>query len=75
MGQLEDGGGGNRTPGHLLSSPIPTGTGKTVVALHIVFWFHKCNDQVLDSSERRRSGPHILYCGPSNKSVDVLAGA
>lgn len=52
----------------------PPGTGKTVVALHIVFWFHKCNDQVLDGSERRRSGPHILYCGPSNKSVDVLAG-
>ncbi|XP_021110909.1 helicase with zinc finger domain 2 isoform X2 [Heterocephalus glaber] len=57
----------------------PPGTGKTFVGLHIVFWFHKSNQEQVP---RRRSsdgeeplqGPCILYCGPSNKSVDVLAG-
>ncbi|XP_054994475.1 helicase with zinc finger domain 2 isoform X2 [Sorex araneus] len=57
----------------------PPGTGKTVVALHIVFWFHKSNEEraLARSGPGRRKypgGPHILYCGPSNKSVDVLAG-
>ncbi|XP_012659425.2 helicase with zinc finger domain 2 isoform X1 [Otolemur garnettii] len=57
----------------------PPGTGKTVVGLHIIYWFHKSNQE-----ERQPSGtpggengprdPCILYCGPSNKSVDVLAG-
>ncbi|XP_007952888.2 helicase with zinc finger domain 2 [Orycteropus afer afer] len=50
----------------------PPGTGKTVVGLHIVFWFHKCNQG--PAPARGRGGPCILYCGPSNKSVDVLAG-
>lgn len=56
-----------------------TGTGKTVVGLHIIYWFHRSNqEQVLTSNgphgEERLGGPCILYCGPSNKSVDVLAG-
>ncbi|XP_023598365.1 LOW QUALITY PROTEIN: helicase with zinc finger domain 2 [Trichechus manatus latirostris] len=51
----------------------PPGTGKTVVGLHIVFWFHKSN-QALVPAGNRQSVPCILYCGPSNKSVDVLAG-
>ncbi|KFO37510.1 Peroxisomal proliferator-activated receptor A-interacting complex 285 kDa protein [Fukomys damarensis] len=57
----------------------PPGTGKTFVGLHIIFWFHKSN---LEQVPIRRSpdggepleGPCVLYCGPSNKSVDVLAG-
>ncbi|XP_075384425.1 3'-5' exoribonuclease HELZ2 isoform X2 [Tenrec ecaudatus] len=48
----------------------PPGTGKTVVGLHIVFWFHKSNQEL----GRSQGCPCILYCGPSNKSVDVLAG-
>ncbi|XP_062966378.1 3'-5' exoribonuclease HELZ2 [Cynocephalus volans] len=57
----------------------PPGTGKTVVGLHIIFWFHKSNqEQVQPSSapdgEQQLRGPCILYCGPSNKSVDVMAG-
>uniref|UniRef100_A0A663MTN0 Helicase with zinc finger 2 n=1 Tax=Athene cunicularia TaxID=194338 RepID=A0A663MTN0_ATHCN len=56
------------------------GTGKTVVGTHIVYWFHNLNQENAEkeqppSSEeeklnRRKS---ILYCGPSNKSVDVVA--
>nr|XP_055162069.1 helicase with zinc finger domain 2 isoform X2 [Nyctereutes procyonoides] len=56
----------------------PPGTGKTVVAFHIVFWFHKSNEEQTGACdaprEKQLGGPCILYCGPSNKSVDVLAG-
>ncbi|XP_039092997.1 helicase with zinc finger domain 2 isoform X3 [Hyaena hyaena] len=57
----------------------PPGAGKTVVGFHIVFWFHKSNEEQVRASgppsgEEQPEGPCILYCGPSNKSVDVLAG-
>lgn len=57
----------------------PPGTGKTVVGLHIVFWFHKANEEPVRAGgeaegERRPRNACVLYCGPSNKSVDVLAG-
>lgn len=60
--------------------PLPAGAGKTVVGFHIVFWFHKSNEEQVGacappSEEKQPGGPCILYCGPSNKSVDVLAGA
>ncbi|KAM9284821.1 3'-5' exoribonuclease HELZ2 isoform 1-T1 [Morus bassanus] len=58
----------------------PPGTGKTVVGTHIVYWFHKLNEesiekeQTLPSEEGKPKGRKcILYCGPSNKSVDVVA--
>ncbi|KAH0619282.1 hypothetical protein JD844_019207 [Phrynosoma platyrhinos] len=56
----------------------PPGTGKTVVGTHIVYWFHQLNlenqkkDPTLDDADKAKN--HILYCGPSNKSVDVVAG-
>ncbi|XP_047396940.1 helicase with zinc finger domain 2 isoform X2 [Sciurus carolinensis] len=57
----------------------PPGTGKTVVGLHIIFWL--CQSHQEQESTRSHpgragqpGGPHILYCGPSNKSVDVMAG-
>ncbi|XP_072852771.2 3'-5' exoribonuclease HELZ2 [Pogona vitticeps] len=55
----------------------PPGTGKTVVGTHIVYWFHQLNrefkgkEQNLDDLAKAKA--HILYCGPSNKSVDVVA--
>ncbi|XP_036757595.2 helicase with zinc finger domain 2 isoform X2 [Manis pentadactyla] len=57
----------------------PPGTGKTVVGFHIVWWFHKSNEEHVPSCgppsrEKQLGGPCILYCGPSNKSVDVVAG-
>ncbi|NXI93855.1 HELZ2 Helicase, partial [Psophia crepitans] len=58
----------------------PPGTGKTVVGTHIVYWFHKLNEenvqkeQTPSSEEEKPTGRKcILYCGPSNKSVDVVA--
>uniref|UniRef100_A0A672LAH9 Helicase with zinc finger 2, transcriptional coactivator n=1 Tax=Sinocyclocheilus grahami TaxID=75366 RepID=A0A672LAH9_SINGR len=50
----------------------PPGTGKTVVGVHIVYWLLKNIQQLpATSSEKKRA---VLYCGPSNKSVDVVAG-
>nr|XP_056700890.1 helicase with zinc finger domain 2 [Euleptes europaea] len=58
----------------------PPGTGKTVVGFHIVYWFCQLNQEKLNKEDRKKdSSPgdevqsHILYCGPSNKSVDVVA--
>ncbi|XP_063152940.1 3'-5' exoribonuclease HELZ2 [Candoia aspera] len=55
----------------------PPGTGKTVVGAHIVYWLHQLNQErsgnkgTPDDVSEAKS--HILYCGPSNKSVDVIA--
>ncbi|KAK2889663.1 hypothetical protein Q8A67_015038 [Cirrhinus molitorella] len=49
----------------------PPGTGKTVVGVHIVYWLLKNTQLSASSSHKKRA---VLYCGPSNKSVDVVAG-
>ncbi|NWH22194.1 helicase with zinc finger domain 2 isoform X1 [Grus americana] len=58
----------------------PPGTGKTVVGTHIVYWFHKLNGESVEKEQTPSSEEEmpkrrkcILYCGPSNKSVDVVA--
>ncbi|NXA03504.1 HELZ2 Helicase, partial [Sapayoa aenigma] len=58
----------------------PPGTGKTVVGTHIVYWFHKLNEDSIEQDktpcledEKSKKRKCILYCGPSNKSVDVVA--
>ncbi|XP_038605944.1 helicase with zinc finger domain 2 [Tachyglossus aculeatus] len=59
----------------------PPGTGKTVVGVHIVYWFHQLNQekqqdwQPLEGEKKKKETKEkcILYCGPSNKSVDVVA--
>ncbi|XP_053571921.1 helicase with zinc finger domain 2 [Bombina bombina] len=60
----------------------PPGTGKTVVGVHVVYWFHKMNANLQEEEEKeeteeteeKSSGRRvIMYCGPSNKSVDVVA--
>ncbi|KAK6471888.1 helicase with zinc finger domain 2-like [Huso huso] len=58
----------------------PPGTGKTVVGVHIVYWFHKMNLEASNAKKTRETNEAeetkktcILYCGPSNKSVDVVA--
>ncbi|XP_068674039.1 3'-5' exoribonuclease HELZ2-like [Montipora foliosa] len=66
----------------------PPGTGKTVTGVHIAYWFTKrnmqlraqvgeCNDLAVDSNSsqhtKRLAPPQVIYCGPSNKSVDVVA--
>ncbi|XP_059415587.1 helicase with zinc finger domain 2 [Carassius carassius] len=50
----------------------PPGTGKTVVGVHIVYWFLKNTQQLPDTNSQKKRA--VLYCGPSNKSVDVVAG-
>uniref|UniRef100_A0A5F8GV91 RNA helicase n=1 Tax=Monodelphis domestica TaxID=13616 RepID=A0A5F8GV91_MONDO len=58
----------------------PPGTGKTVVGVHIVYWFNKLNQEKpetdplpLTGDNKNRGEKCILYCGPSNKSVDVVS--
>ncbi|XP_063044371.1 3'-5' exoribonuclease HELZ2-like [Engraulis encrasicolus] len=63
----------------------PPGTGKTVVGVHIVYHFFQKNREHQSTSsksllkEKENSGKSppkkraILYCGPSNKSVDIVA--
>uniref|UniRef100_A0A8C0ARP4 Helicase with zinc finger 2 n=1 Tax=Buteo japonicus TaxID=224669 RepID=A0A8C0ARP4_9AVES len=58
----------------------PPGTGKTVVGTHIVYWFHKLNEETVEKDqipasekEKPKGRKCILYCGPSHKSVDVVA--
>ncbi|XP_069099387.1 3'-5' exoribonuclease HELZ2 isoform X1 [Pleurodeles waltl] len=58
----------------------PPGTGKTFVGVHIVYWFHQLNQEreqqqvpVPLANGDGRVNRSILYCGPSNKSVDVVA--
>ncbi|XP_025971845.2 3'-5' exoribonuclease HELZ2 [Dromaius novaehollandiae] len=58
----------------------PPGTGKTVVGTHIVYWFHKLNQEIIEKEQPQsldegegKANKCILYCGPSNKSVDVVA--
>ncbi|XP_030643380.1 helicase with zinc finger domain 2 [Chanos chanos] len=54
----------------------PPGTGKTVVGAYIVYWFFKLNSVTAskprDPKEKEKKEV-ILYCGPSNKSVDVVS--
>ncbi|KAM3922801.1 3'-5' exoribonuclease HELZ2 [Leptodactylus fuscus] len=53
----------------------PPGTGKTIVGAHLVYWFNKVNQDLepMTTDEAEMSGRRVLmYCGPSNKSVDVI---
>ncbi|XP_026145910.1 helicase with zinc finger domain 2-like [Carassius auratus] len=54
----------------------PPGTGKTVVGAYIVYWFSQLNTKnpwKLKDVKDKEKREVILYCGPSNKSVDVVA--
>ena len=49
----------------------PPGTGKTVTGAYLVYFFSQHNQLLPETGDR---SPQILYCGPSNKSVDVITG-
>ncbi|KAL9956680.1 hypothetical protein ACROYT_G038197 [Oculina patagonica] len=58
----------------------PPGTGKTITGVHIAYWFAAINrqntpvDRTTQAEEiPDKAPPQVLYCGPSNKSVDVVA--
>lgn len=54
----------------------PPGTGKTIVGVYLVCKFFELNSQTprvdVDPKDKNKREV-ILYCGPSNKSVDVVA--
>ncbi|XP_033628979.1 uncharacterized protein LOC117291425 isoform X1 [Asterias rubens] len=49
----------------------PPGTGKTITGAHLAYFFTNMNKSLPPSAKGR---PQVLYCGPSNKSVDVISG-
>ncbi|XP_022797854.1 uncharacterized protein LOC111336086, partial [Stylophora pistillata] len=61
----------------------PPGTGKTVTGVHIAYWFAEQNKTKscklleketgeTENDGAHKSPPQVIYCGPSNKSVDVV---
>ncbi|XP_063072287.1 3'-5' exoribonuclease HELZ2 [Engraulis encrasicolus] len=48
----------------------PPGTGKTVVGAYIAYWFQKLLETAVEHSDKKEV---VMYCGPSHKSVDVVA--
>ena len=50
----------------------PPGTGKTITGVRLAYIFAEINRQ--RRTDEPRIQPQVLYCGPSNKSVDVVAG-
>lgn len=52
----------------------PPGTGKTVTVVRLTALYVFVNE-TLDTTYRKNSiKPQVMICGPSNKSVDVIAG-
>lgn len=48
-----------------------SGTGKTNMGIKLVCLFKEINERVKSEEEDKKQ---IVYCGPSNKSVDLVAG-
>ncbi len=52
----------------------PPGTGKTVTGAQLALMFSLANQTVPASKSNNWVAPQLIYCGPSNKSVDVVVG-
>ncbi|XP_078692797.1 3'-5' exoribonuclease HELZ2-like [Branchiostoma floridae x Branchiostoma belcheri] len=52
----------------------PPGTGKTVTGVHIAYYLAQMNKLIQSVSAEGMYPPQVLYCGPSNKAVDVVTG-
>ncbi|CAH1274458.1 HELZ2 [Branchiostoma lanceolatum] len=50
------------------------GTGKTVTGAHIAYYLVQMNKLIQSVSGEGMYPPQVLYCGPSNKAVDVVTG-
>ena len=60
----------------ILFSYPSIGTGKTVTGVHIAYWFAHLNRKrkpAIGEDGTKSTGAMVFYCGPSNKSVDVVA--
>ena len=51
---------------------IYAGTGKSVTGAHLAYNFAKCNGR--HRLKHGAKGKCVVYCGPSNKAVDVVHG-
>ena len=49
---------------------VNAGTGKTNTGIKLVYLFCKINRQLQAEGKGKKT---VLYCGPSNKSVDLVA--
>ncbi|XP_046567928.1 LOW QUALITY PROTEIN: helicase with zinc finger domain 2-like [Haliotis rubra] len=50
----------------------PPGTGKTTIGVKLVFLFDRINKQMFSEGHDQKR-KQVLFCGPSNKSVDLVA--
>ncbi|XP_076803605.1 3'-5' exoribonuclease HELZ2-like isoform X1 [Clavelina lepadiformis] len=50
----------------------PPGTGKSLMGAYLAYYYVQARLNLLKDETRKRA--KVLYCGPSNKSVDVVAG-
>jgi len=53
-----------------VESCMSVGTGKTLVGVQIAYRFYERNAHTGQSEAKKQ----VLFCGPSNSSVDVVAG-
>jgi len=51
----------------------PPGTGKTVMGVQLVYLYVQINRSLPQTYDRNKIRPQVLCCGPSNKSVDIIA--
>jgi len=51
----------------------PPGTGKTLTAVHLAALFVRINRNLSANYDRAGTRPQLLICGPSDKSVDIIA--
>ncbi|XP_066291041.1 3'-5' exoribonuclease HELZ2-like [Branchiostoma lanceolatum] len=63
-----------RQPFTLIQGPPALGTGKTVTGVHIAYYLAQMNKLIQSVSGEGMYPPQVLYCGPSNKAVDVVTG-
>jgi len=62
---------------HAMQQPFsliqgPPGTGKSITAVRLAYHFVKLNEKLPQTPNTIKS--QVMICGPSNKSVDVIAG-
>lgn len=51
-----------------------TGTGKSETGAHLAYIFSVTNQRIAKKCPIKEEQSLVLYCGPSNKSVDVVHG-